>query len=61
MFFDKLWKVDRGLVCQEKDNARYQEFVISIIVLADSQLLISINYRDTNSESFCCFVAVPQV
>jgi hypothetical protein len=61
MFFDKLWKVDRSLVCQKKDNARYQEFVISIIVLADGQLLISIKYRDTNSESFRCFVAVSQV
>lgn len=61
MLFDELWNVDRCLVCQEKDNAGNQELIISIIVLANGQLWVSINICSTNPESLRCFVAVTQV
>jgi hypothetical protein len=61
MFFDKLPNVDRSLVSQEKNNARYQEFVVPIVILVESQLWILIDCHGTNPKSLCCFVAVSQV
>ena len=61
MLLDKFYKVNRSLVCQEEDDARDQEFVIAIVILAYSQLCILIDCHDTNPKSLRRFVAVPQV
>lgn len=61
MLLDKFHKVNRSLVCQEKDDTRDQELVIPIVVLAYSQLCFLTNCHDTNPESLRRFAAVPQV
>lgn len=37
MLFDELREVDGSFVRQEEDDARNEEFVVSIVVLGDSQ------------------------